>query len=232
MSGIKGLLTAIDGGMYLVNSGLPKNDQQRVREGWDIVQRNVGSVRSMMLDILYYAKNRDFDLEPLESLELAAEVAACVAYRAQELSVEFCQDLSTAAGRMTVDPNALRTAVVNILENAFDACRLDRKKAAHQVSFTLAPDGDFVVFEVSDNGVGMDRETVDRSFTLFFSSKGNEGTGLGLFISNKIVRQLRGSSSTRCSVWFRAPRTTARQHHHRSHGDAQRDRGQCAPARV
>ena len=155
MNGIKGLLTAIDGGMYLVNSGLPKNDQQRVREGWDIVQRNVGSVRSMMLDILYYAKNRDFDLEPLESLELAAEVAACVAYRAQELSVEFCQDLSTAAGRMTVDPNALRTAVVNILENAFDACRLDRKKAAHQVSFTLAPDGDFVVFEVSDNGVGM-----------------------------------------------------------------------------
>jgi signal transduction histidine kinase len=107
--------------------------------------------------------------------------------------VEFCQDLSTSAGRMTVDPNALRTALVNILENAFDACRLDRKKTGHQVNFSLASDGDTVVFEVNDNGVGMDRETVDRAFTLFFSSKGNEGTGLGLFISNKIVRQLGGT---------------------------------------
>ncbi len=42
-------------------------------------------------------------------------------------------------------------------------------------------------FEVEDNGIGMDRETRDKVFSLFFSSKGLKGTGLGLFISNKIV---------------------------------------------
>jgi len=35
----------------------------------------------------------------------------------------------------------------------------------------------------------MDRETREKVFSLFFSSKGTEGTGLGLFISNKIIQQ-------------------------------------------
>ena len=34
----------------------------------------------------------------------------------------------------------------------------------------------------------MDQETQDKAFTLFFSSKGSEGTGLGLFIANKIAQ--------------------------------------------
>ena len=44
-----------------------------------------------------------------------------------------------------------------------------------------------MVIEVADNGIGMDRETREKIFSLFFSSKGLKGTGLGLFISNKIV---------------------------------------------
>ena len=44
-----------------------------------------------------------------------------------------------------------------------------------------------MVFEIQDNGIGMDRETREKIFSLFFSSKGIKGTGLGLFIANKIV---------------------------------------------
>ncbi len=40
----------------------------------------------------------------------------------------------------------------------------------------------------TDNGIGMDQETRERAFTLFFSSKRGSGTGLGLFISNKIAQ--------------------------------------------
>jgi signal transduction histidine kinase len=44
-----------------------------------------------------------------------------------------------------------------------------------------------MVIEVEDDGIGMDKETREKAFSLFFSSKGLKGTGLGLFISNKIV---------------------------------------------
>ena len=48
-------------------------------------------------------------------------------------------------------------------------------------------------FEVEDNGIGMERETREKAFSLFFSSKGSEGTGLGLFIANKIATAHGGS---------------------------------------
>lgn len=47
---------------------------------------------------------------------------------------------------------------------------------------------DSTLFEIQDNGIGMDRETMDKVFSLFYSSKGTEGTGLGLFIAEKIAR--------------------------------------------
>ena len=69
-----------------------------------------------------------------------------------------------------------------------DACRADNKEVAHKVELSTFDDKDHVVFEVADNGIGMDQETKDKAFTMFFSSKGTEGTGLGLFIANKIVK--------------------------------------------
>jgi signal transduction histidine kinase len=45
----------------------------------------------------------------------------------------------------------------------------------------------------------MDRETRENLFTLFFSSKGNKGTGLGLFIADKIVDQHGGKIAVESS---------------------------------
>jgi signal transduction histidine kinase len=63
-----------------------------------------------------------------------------------------------------------------------------------------------MTIEVEDNGIGMDRETREKIFSLFFSSKGIKGTGLGLFISNKIVDKHGGSigvdSSPGCGTRF------------------------------
>jgi signal transduction histidine kinase len=127
-------------------------------------------------------------------LELAAEISGLVASRAEEQGLELARDFGPALGQLKVDTTALRTALVNILENAFDACRMDRRKQAHRVTFSVhANDPGWLSFEIADTGIGMDRETSEKAFSLFFSSKGSEGTGLGLFISNKIVQQLGGS---------------------------------------
>jgi signal transduction histidine kinase len=77
--------------------------------------------------------------------------------------------------------------LVNLAENCLDACRLDSGKDKHAVTLSAAGDTDYVHLAVEDNGIGMDRETRENAFTLFFSSKGSEGTGLGLFIANKIA---------------------------------------------
>ena len=83
----------------------------------------------------------------------------------------------------------LTPALVNLLENAADACAMDGFKTDHQVVLRAFRQGDELVVEVQDNGLGMDRETVDKLFSVFFSTKGSKGTGLGLFIAKKAVDQ-------------------------------------------
>lgn len=186
--GIKGLLTSLDGGVYLVNTGLAKNDRARFEQGWKIVERNITRVRRMVLDLLYYAKDRVPDLETIPALAVAEEVCEVMRGKAAEIGIDFRWEIDPKPGDLEADSKAIRSLLINLVENAIDACRVDRKKAVHQVSIGLKSYPEHIEFEVEDNGIGMDQEIRERAFSLFFSSKRGSGTGLGLFISNKIAQ--------------------------------------------
>jgi signal transduction histidine kinase len=108
--------------------------------------------------------------------------------RAKDLGVQLRCEFDSNAGEFEADPQAVRSLLVNLIENSLDACRLDEKKPEHTLTMRLHGLPDVVQYEVEDNGIGMDRETRERAFTKFFSSKGTEGTGLGLFIADRIAR--------------------------------------------
>jgi PAS domain S-box-containing protein len=187
--GLKGLLNSLDGGIYLVNTGLKNDKQDRIKQGWEIAQRNVERIKSMVMDILYYAKDRELIREPVSSAELAQEVIGIVESRAREFGVELKLETDPGAGTFEADHKAVRSSLVNLMENSLDACRVDSSKSDHTVSLQVKDEGDNIAFIVGDNGIGMDRETKNKAFSLFFSSKGSEGTGLGLFIANKIAQK-------------------------------------------
>ena len=105
-----------------------QDDQARVAQGWEIVQRNIERIRSMVLDILYYAKDREPDWKPVSAGELVQEVADAVRDKAAELGLEFAQEIGPDAGTFEADGKALRAMLVNLTENAIDACRLDKAK--------------------------------------------------------------------------------------------------------
>jgi len=190
--GLKGLLNGLAGGVYLVNSGFKKNNQQRVEKGWATVQRNATRIQSMVSDILYYAKDRVPSWEPLSASEVAEEVCNQSELRAKELNLELVTAFDSEAGDFEADAQGVRAMLSNLVENSMDACRMDEKKSEHTVKVGVQGFTDHVQFEVEDNGVGMDEETRDKVFTLFFSSKGT-GTGLGLFISDRIATAHGGS---------------------------------------
>ena len=185
--GIKGLLTGLDGGIYLVNSGFEKNQPARVKQGWQMVERNVERIRSMVLDILYYAKDRALDLSAIDANALVEEFREILHKKASDLDVELTIEVDADAGSFEGDAKAIRATLINILENSLEACRGDRKKSDHFVRLHVKRTAPWMTFEIEDNGIGMDRETRDKIFSLFFSSKGIKGTGLGLFIANKII---------------------------------------------
>jgi len=185
--GIKGLLNGLDGGIYLVNTGLKKNNRERIDQGWEIASRNIRRIRSMVMDILYYAKDREPDWEEFEVKELKDEICENFDHRAKRLNVEYSCIINSDVGQIEADKNAVKSLLINLLDNSLDACRIDKKKDNHKITFEIKGQTDSVIFEVSDNGIGMDRETREKALSMFFSSKGSGGTGLGLFIANKIA---------------------------------------------
>jgi signal transduction histidine kinase len=122
-------------------------------------------------------------------------VASTVEPKIRAKGIEFAYNFDSALGDFEIDPGVMRLALINILENALDACAEDEAKKIHQIFFSVKREEQQIIFEVKDNGIGMDRETLESLFTLFFSSKGNKGTGLGLFIADKIIDQHGGRIS-------------------------------------
>jgi signal transduction histidine kinase len=190
---LKGLLNGLAGGMYLLDTGFQKDKPDRVQQGWEIIQRNVGRIKATVSDILYYAKDREPIWETVSAADLAQEVCNLMHARAAEHHIELHCETAPTAGDFEADPQAVRSLLINLLENSMDACRLDNKKSTHEVTLRLDGFPDCVQFGVLDNGIGMDQETREKAFSLFFSSKGMEGTGLGLFIANRIAQAHGGS---------------------------------------
>jgi signal transduction histidine kinase len=187
--GIKGLLTGLDGGIYLVDSGLAKQKHEQIKDGWETVKLTVERIRKMVLDILYYAKERGLQCDSIDALGFASEIADAFRPKVESHSIEFICDFDSTVGNMEIDAGYVHSALSNILENAVDACIKDTSTERHQIAFRLRQEPSSIFFEVSDNGIGMDRETTEKIFTPFYSSKGRQGTGLGLFISEKIIQQ-------------------------------------------
>jgi signal transduction histidine kinase/FixJ family two-component response regulator len=187
--GIKGLLTALDGGVYKVNAGFRTGDQEKIQTGWSRVTELIGRIRTMVLDILFYAKERELQLKDIPAADLIKQIVDAVRPKAEGCGVEFHTDISPNLGNFQVDEIVLSAALVNILENAVEACKEVHREPGGQVELRARPDASGVFFEVEDNGVGMSEETLSRLFTVFFSTKGSRGTGLGLFIAKKAVDQ-------------------------------------------
>ena len=187
--GMKGLLTSLDGGLYLVSSGLKKKDFRRVEEGCQAAQETVQRLRKMVLDVLYYAKERGLKRVSVRIAEFAEDLVRVIQPRIDGCGIRLVCHFESTTGTMQVDADYLQAALVNILENAVDACLKGHRMPTHQIDFSITQPGDEIVFSIADDGIGMDRDSCDQIFSLFFSTKGRRGTGLGLFIANRVIGQ-------------------------------------------
>ncbi|MGD2185989.1 MAG: response regulator [Desulfobacterales bacterium] len=193
--GIKGLLTGLDGSTYLMETGLAQSKPERVQAGYEDLKTIVSRIRKLVHNILFFAKERELKRHRVDILNFAEDVASTIEPKIKADGIEFVRDFNTSLGAFEIDSGVMRLALINILENALDACIEDDARKSHKIVFSVHGDTKQIQFEIKDNGIGMDRETRENLFTLFFSSKGEKGTGLGLFIADKIIDQHGGKIS-------------------------------------
>jgi len=192
--GIRGILTALDGGIYRLEIGLKKNNLEQVMDACRVIKKMTDRIKDMIFNVLYYSKDRELNLVRVNIEKFTETIVSIVEPSAKKYNIQFEYKLDLIDGFFKADKEILIPAIVNIIENAIDACRDDRtNKKGYKVIFNIREKNDIIMLDIYDNGMGIDRETRENMFTLFFSSKGHRGTGLGLFISNQIVKQHGGT---------------------------------------
>jgi len=191
----KNILFGLKGGVYLVDEALKENDTDSLKDGWDLVESNMGRISGLVLDLLEYSRERKPEYEKCFPNEIADDVCKLTQESAKEYSIEIIKDFDPSMGEAVMDPKGIHRCLLNLVSNAIDACIYDsneEKKWVVQVRTLLEDDGT-VRFEVSDNGCGMDEETKKKLFTSFFTTKEGRGTGLGLLNTQKIVQEHGGT---------------------------------------
>lgn len=191
--GVKGILTGMDAGIYLAESGLKQGDLERVQEGVATVREMVERIRGVVLDILYFAKERPLERNRLDVGTFVEGLLAVAGPKISKRGIGFTTEIDSDLGDLDVDEAVMVPALLNLLENAVDACTEASSGPGHRITFRVRGDSDQIVFEVEDNGIGMSPETQAKIFNLFFSSKGKAGTGIGLFITRQVVSQHAGT---------------------------------------
>jgi signal transduction histidine kinase len=185
---IKNILQGIRGGSYLVEMGLENDDAGVLRKGWDIVARNQNKISSLVMDMLSFSKEREPDPVPSDLVALVTDIAETVQQRADEAGITIHWDPPQDLPWLIFDPEGISRAVLNVVSNALDAVE-DRPDPTVEIKVERDRQAGLVRVVVVDNGAGMDAETLATVFDLFVSTKGSRGTGLGLTVSRKILRE-------------------------------------------
>ena len=96
--------------------------------------------------------------------------------------------------RLWLNPQHFEQVFLNIFINALDAMIAKPYEAENLLSITRALKDDIIEIRISDTGIGMSPEVRERAFDSFFTTKEiGKGTGLGLFISRNLVREVDGT---------------------------------------
>jgi len=195
---IKNILMGLEGGIYIVTEGIDGDDRRAMADGWEMVKRNVDKVAAVVKDLLYCSKFREPSFAPQSSpAAIIGEVHELFAKRTTAEGIELRVDVDEAL-RGSFDPRGMHSLLSNLVANAIDACRFDPDGAGKKHAITMrcrAGTAGSIIVEVEDNGSGIPTDVHHKVFRGFFSTKGTEGTGLGLLVVQKVIDEHGGTVS-------------------------------------
>ncbi len=185
---IKNILQGLQIGGKVLKMGIEDGDAKALCQGWAIVEKNQGKIYELVMDMLSYSKDREPALEDTDLGAVVRDVVELLAPRARELGVTLSAELAPGLPKCPADPEGVHRALLNIVGNALEA--VEGCEAPGVIVSTLCePDGKWLRIEVTDNGPGVPPEKQAEIFRPFVSTKGSRGTGLGLAVSRKILRE-------------------------------------------
>ncbi|MBW2450528.1 MAG: PAS domain S-box protein [Deltaproteobacteria bacterium] len=190
--GIKNLNTALEGGMYMLQTGLAKGNIERIQKGMEMLERNIERVSIFVKAFLSFSKGREIQAKICDPAEIAKEVVDLYAVKADKLGITLNFEKIGDIAPAPIDFESMHECLTNLVGNAIDACQMSDENSCY-VTVRTFEEYNTIIYEVTDNGCGMDYEVKRKVFTTFFTTKGLGGSGIGLLMTKKIVHEHGGT---------------------------------------
>ena len=161
-------------------------------DAWESMNDAQHRITDLVGDMLTWSKPRDPDWGLADPNQIAASAARAIERRARERGVLLEVKRYPKAEPWWMDARAIERCLVNLASNGIDATP---GGGTVTLKVSAAPEGNGILFLVSDTGAGIPPEAREKVFDLFFSTKQSKGTGLGLAVARKVIEEHGGTIS-------------------------------------
>jgi signal transduction histidine kinase len=195
-------LNAIIGYGHLLLAGVDGPLDDRQREHLNRIDAASRHLLQLVEEILTYSRmeagKAEVVLRPVDLRELLDEVAGIIEPLAAKKGLEFVRE-AHGSGLVETDPAKVRQILLNLLSNAVNFTD------SGEVALRLELRGEDAVFKVSDTGVGIAEEHLERVFEPFWQVGQSDrrevgGTGMGLSVARRLARLLGGNLAVRSDL--------------------------------
>lgn len=183
----RNFLTTIKGNSQLIELYA---DDEKIKEYAKKINISTNEVNRIISDFLNLSKPRQTELDEIGFNDLVLSMKSTIETSSQMNAVKIILDLNHDERYILCDETQIRQVILNIYKNAVEAMEETENPVLH-ISTGLDEKNKEVFIRISDNGKGIDNETIKKIGTPFFTTK-KTGTGLGLNVCCQIVREHKG----------------------------------------
>ncbi len=158
---------------------------QQVRDNLELIVSETNRCARIVRGLLEFARESIPEKRPVDLNELLARTLALVSQQAIFQNIEISCRYGKNLPRLQADADQLRQVFFNMIINAGQAMP---NGGTLQIKTRLLESGDEILVVIEDSGVGISPENLERIFDPFFSTKSQEGFGLGLSVSYGIIK--------------------------------------------
>lgn len=151
-----------------------------------IIKSEINRVLALLEDFLSITKIK-IEKEEMDINVLLEDTIYCLNPLLKDKNVDFEYNISDDEIYIEADYNRLKQTLVNIIKNSLESINSDG-----YIKLSTKKDNNQVKIIIEDNGVGMSEDELSKIKEAFFTTKKN-GTGLGIYMSNEIIKLHNGS---------------------------------------
>jgi len=184
---IKNILTTLEGWAYNMDQALKEQDYKNQLTGWTMIRKSISRIGDLVNDLLLYSTERNREHRPADINALIEEILELSKEHIGEKHITVITKLDKTLRPVYISSRDFFRCLFSLLANAIEACGAEG--GVIEISSTPNRDMNYLFLEIQDNGSGIPQDNMDKIFTVFFTTKGMEHSGLGLTVARKIVEE-------------------------------------------